>query len=203
MDATHYAPLHSLSFLPGPSWFTRSRSTWPTGSPPEGPAKLAVVIIDGLAMDQWAVARQEMPPRKWVTEEFGVFAWVPTLTSVSRQSIFAGDPLSFLRQSLDTTRKEEQHWTRFWEDRGLRKGDAVYLSGYLGRRRRLSSRGSRKDRPAPLSGLQASWSVRSIRCCTASSQEPMACTRVFATGPSEGRFGVSWICSLRAASKWF
>ena len=28
-------------------------------------------------MDQWAVIRQEMPQRKWVTEEFGTFAWVP------------------------------------------------------------------------------------------------------------------------------
>jgi hypothetical protein len=51
---------------------------------------------------------------------------VPTLTSVSRQSIFAGDPPFFFGQSLDTTRKDEEHWTRFWDDRGLRKGNAVY-----------------------------------------------------------------------------
>ena len=83
--------------------------------------KLAVVVVDGLAMDQWAVVRQELPSRKWITEEFGLFAWVPTLTSVSRQSIFAGDPPFFFGQSLDTTRKEEQHWTRFWDDRGSAK----------------------------------------------------------------------------------
>ena len=52
----------------------------------KGPArKLAVIVIDSLAMDQWAVVRQEMPSRKWLTEEFGLFASVPTLTSVSRQ----------------------------------------------------------------------------------------------------------------------
>ena len=68
--------------------------------------KLAVVVIDGLAMDQWAVVRQEMPHRKWVTEEFGAFAWVPTLTSVSRQSIFADDPPFFLgRASTRRVRK--------------------------------------------------------------------------------------------------
>src|SRR5208337_3791712 len=35
-------------------------------------------------------------------------------------------PPFFFGQSLDTTRKEEQHWTRFWDDRGLRRGDAAY-----------------------------------------------------------------------------
>ena len=123
----HYASLHSLSFLPRPVMLHQiprymAHRLAATGST----AKFAVLIVDGLAMDQWVVARQEMPARKWVTEEFGMFAWVPTLTSVSRQSIFAGDPPFFFGASLDTTRKEEQHWVRFWEDRGIRKGDAVY-----------------------------------------------------------------------------
>lgn len=126
MDA-HYATLHSLSYLPRPVMVHQIPKYMAHRLSAKGAtAKLAVVIIDGLAMDQWAVVRQEMPHRQWVTEEFGAFAWVPTLTSVSRQSIFAGDPPFFFGQSLDTTRKEEQHWSRFWEDRGLRKGDAVY-----------------------------------------------------------------------------
>jgi hypothetical protein len=123
----HYASLHSLSYLPRPVMVHQIPKYMAHRLHAKGSmAKLAVVIIDGLAMDQWAVVRQEMPHGKWVTEEFGAFAWVPTLTSVSRQSIFAGDPPFFFGQSLYTTGKEEQHWSRFWEDRGLRKGDAVY-----------------------------------------------------------------------------
>lgn len=123
----HYGALHSLSHLPRPAMVHQIPRYMAHRMAAKGPArKLAVVVIDGLAMDQWAVVRQEMPSRKWLTEEFGLFAWVPTLTSVSRQSIFAGDPPFFFAQSLDTTRKEEQHWTRFWDDRGVRKGDAVY-----------------------------------------------------------------------------
>jgi PglZ domain len=125
--AGHYASLHSLSFLPRPvmlhqipRYMAHRLASGATTT------KLAIVIVDGLAMDQWAVVRQEMPLRKWTTEEFGLFAWVPTLTSVSRQSIFAGDPPFFFGGSLDTTRKEEQHWMRFWDDHGLRKSDAVY-----------------------------------------------------------------------------
>ncbi|RJF76304.1 BREX-3 system phosphatase PglZ [Rhodopseudomonas palustris] len=123
----HFASLHSLSYLPRPVMVHQIPKYMAHRLNVKGSAaKLAIVVVDGLALDQWTVVRQEMPPRKWVMEEFGAFAWVPTLTSVSRQSIFAGDPPFFFGQSLDTTRKEEQHWSRFWEDRGLRKDETVY-----------------------------------------------------------------------------
>lgn len=123
----HYGSLHSLSYLPRPVMLHQIPKYMAHRLAAQGVArKLAVVVVDGLAMDQWAIVRHELPSRKWIAEEFGLFAWVPTLTSVSRQSIFAGDPPFFFGQSLDTTRKEEQHWIRFWDDRGLRKGDAVY-----------------------------------------------------------------------------
>ena len=125
--AAHYGALHSLSYLPRPVMLHQIPRYMAHRLAAKGTArKLAVVIVDGLAMDQWAVVRQELPPRKWITEEFGLFAWVPTLTSVSRQSIFAGDPPFFFGQSLDNTRKEEQYWTRFWVDHGIRRGEAVY-----------------------------------------------------------------------------
>jgi hypothetical protein len=123
----HYASLYSLSFLPRPIMLHQVPRYMAHRLASRGSdSKLAVLVIDGFAMDQWAVARHEMPLRKWVTEEFGVFAWVPTLTSVSRQSIFSGDPPFFFSQSLDTTSKDEQHWNRFWEDHGLRRGDAIF-----------------------------------------------------------------------------
>jgi hypothetical protein len=124
----HFASLHSLSFLPRPVMLHQIPRYMAHRLAGKGnTAKFAVLVVDGLAMDQWAVARHEMPARKWVTEEFGLFAWVPTLTSVSRPSIFAGDPPFFFGTSLDTTRKEEQHWIRFWEDRGIRRDDAIYV----------------------------------------------------------------------------
>jgi hypothetical protein len=39
---------------------------------------------------------------------------------------FRWRPSFLFSQSLDSTSKEEQHWTRFWEDRNLRHGDVVY-----------------------------------------------------------------------------
>jgi hypothetical protein len=49
-------------------------------------------------------------------EEAAVFAWVPTLTCVSRQTIFAGEIPLLFADSLATTAKEESHWQRVWEE---------------------------------------------------------------------------------------
>jgi hypothetical protein len=139
----HYASLHSLSYLPRPVMVHQIPKYMAHRlSAKETTAKLAVVIIDGLAMDQWAVVRQEMPNRKWVTEEFGAFAWVPTLTSVSRQSIFAGDPPFFFGQSLDTTHKEEQALVSLLgRSRHPERRRRLCLSGHPGRRRHLHRQG--------------------------------------------------------------
>jgi len=122
-----YSSVHSLSHLPRPvmlhhipKYMAHRLAQKKTSG------KLAIIVVDGLSMDQWAVIRKEFPPRKWVTEEFGLFAWVPTLTTVSRQAIFAGEPPFYYTQSLDTTSKEERHWRRVWDDLGIRKGGAIY-----------------------------------------------------------------------------
>src|SRR5699024_1541924 len=58
--------------------------------------------------------------------ETAAFAWVPTLTSVSRQSIFSGKPPLYFASTILTTNKEEKHWQQFWEGSGLRRRDIVY-----------------------------------------------------------------------------
>ncbi len=89
--------------------------------------KRALVVVDGMAIDQWVAIRQENSTHHWTADEGALFAWVPTLTSVSRQSIFAAEPPFFFTASIGTTQKEEKHWTRFWEDEGLKKTEVAYL----------------------------------------------------------------------------
>lgn len=122
---TRYAALHSLPHLPWPTtldkvvrYLAYQRNTSATG-------KLALVVIDGLALDQWLVVRESL--HDLACRESQVFAWVPTLTTVSRQSIFAGEPPYFYAQSIGTTQKEPQHWARVWADQGLRGPAVDYL----------------------------------------------------------------------------
>lgn len=86
--------------------------------------KMALLVLDGLAYDQWLLLRKslEAGDTAWRFQESSVFAWVPTLTSVSRQSIFAGEPPLYFPDSLGTTAKEKSHWLRFWEDHGVPRG---------------------------------------------------------------------------------
>lgn len=100
----------------------------------EGIRKVALIVVDGLAFDQWLVVRDVFWDH-WPQFRFyedAVFAWVPTLTSVSRQAIFAGKPPLFFSDSLYATDKEPHLWTLFWSDQGLGKGEAAYVkvSGY-------------------------------------------------------------------------
>jgi hypothetical protein len=86
-------------------------------------AKIALVVLDGLAFDQWLVLRESLesgdPALRF--QESTAFAWVPTLTSVTRQSIFAGEPPLYFPDSIETTSKEKSHWQRFWEDQGIQR----------------------------------------------------------------------------------
>lgn len=84
-------------------------------------SKIALLVLDGLAFDQWLLLKKYLEgcDQSWRFQESTAFAWVPTLTSVTRQSIFAGEPPLYFPESIEATSKERTHWLRFWEDQGV------------------------------------------------------------------------------------
>ena len=86
--------------------------------------KVALVLIDGLAWDQWVVVREELKSQRTELRfrEDSVFAWIPTLTSVSRQACFAGRPPFYFGKGISSTAGEPAAWNRFWVDEGLTPG---------------------------------------------------------------------------------
>ncbi|MDD3288786.1 MAG: BREX-3 system phosphatase PglZ [Alphaproteobacteria bacterium] len=93
--------------------------------------RTALLVFDGLAIDQWVQIRDALAKRnpKIVCEENACFAWAPTLTSVSRQSIFSGMKPREFANSIDSTGAEPAQWSRFWQDQGLRVGEIFYRKG--------------------------------------------------------------------------
>ena len=93
--------------------------------------KIALIVVDGLAMDQWLVVREALAAKQpgMRFREQAVFAWIPSLTSVSRQATFAGKAPVFFPNSIQTTDKEPALWTQFWVDQGLTPNEVVYLKG--------------------------------------------------------------------------
>lgn len=90
--------------------------------------KVALVILDGLSLDQWIVIRDTLMPRqpRFRFRENALFAWIPTVTSVSRQAIFAGRPPVLFPDSVHTTDKEPVLWTQFWTDQGFGQNEVAY-----------------------------------------------------------------------------
>jgi hypothetical protein len=98
----------------------------------EGVEKIALLVVDGLSLDQWVTIRQELVDTRnpqWSMRENAVFAWVPTVTSVSRQATFAGKIPLFFGGSLFSTDKEPVLWNQFWQDLGLLSNEVAYIKG--------------------------------------------------------------------------
>lgn len=93
-----------------------------------GESKLALLVFDGLSLDQWVQVRDRMlaQTRKFAFDEGTAFAWIPTVTSVSRQAIFSGLKPREFEDSIDRTDKEEALWKTFWQNEGVSSGEVFY-----------------------------------------------------------------------------
>lgn len=96
-----------------------------------GSSRTALIVVDGLALDQWVTVRQLLQKQvaNLVMRESATFAWIPTLTSVSRQAIFSGKPPLYFPSSIHTTNSEEKLWKQFWEGEGLSRLEVTYQRG--------------------------------------------------------------------------
>lgn len=92
--------------------------------------RLALLVIDGMSLGQWAVIREVL--RELADdlrfEEQCLFAWIPTLTSISRQALFSGKLPQFFPDSIYTTAKDGSLWRQFWTERGYDSDSVHYLT---------------------------------------------------------------------------
>lgn len=125
--AKHYTDLPSLPAAKGPimvhhipRYLSMRRTT--------DQQKIALLVFDGLAVDQWIQIRECAVKRsqRLVFDENACFAWLPTLTSISRQALFSGLRPREFADSIETTSQEPAQWTRFWQDHGLRANEVLY-----------------------------------------------------------------------------
>lgn len=126
----HYADLPSLPAVKGPvmihhvpRYLSMRRSA--------GEIRIALLVFDGLAVDQWILIRERLIKQspKLAFDESACFAWLPTLTSVSRQALFSGLKPREFADTIETTSQEPAQWSRFWQDQGLRANEVLYLKG--------------------------------------------------------------------------
>ena len=144
----HYADLSSLPVVKGPvmvhhvpRFLSLQRGL--------GETKIALLVFDGLAVDQWVQIREAVAKRAPTLgfEENTCFAWIPTLTSVSRQAIFSGLKPREFAETIEATSAEPNQWSRFWQDQGLRANEVIYRKG-IKRRDQLTELGTDLSAPS-------------------------------------------------------
>lgn len=86
--------------------------------------KMAFIVIDGMAWWQWEVLRDVLEQEKLLSmpEVKAIFAWLPSITALSRQALFRGaSPMIDYRQ---TPSEEEKLWKNLW------KANPIYAPVY-------------------------------------------------------------------------
>ncbi len=91
--------------------------------------RCALVVIDGLALDQWRILREVLLQQRALLsiQDGALFAWAPTVTPVSRQALFAGQPPALFPDRINTSGGDEKAWGRFWAEQGLRPDQVGYV----------------------------------------------------------------------------
>jgi len=93
--------------------------------------RVALIVFDGMAMDQWFLLRDYLLAclkRQVEFRENRTYAITPTVTSVSRQTLFAGRmPGNFPETVLRTT-ADAKHWQNYWINQGRRRKRVAYLN---------------------------------------------------------------------------
>ena len=125
--AKHYADLILQPVSKGPVMvhhvprFLRHRRS-------AGETKVALLVFDGLAFDQWVQIRERLiaSKKRFAFDEGTVFAWLPTVTSVSRQALFSGLKPREFDDSIDRTDKEESLWKTFWQNEGVASNEVMF-----------------------------------------------------------------------------
>lgn len=89
--------------------------------------KVCLLVMDGMGFQQWTQVKQSIVDIPDIRiEEKGIFVWVPTITSISRQALFSGKQPRSFPDSLLTTSKEKALWQAYWQDKELSKNEVTY-----------------------------------------------------------------------------
>ncbi len=126
--AKHYADLSTLSFHNGPVMVHRIPDFLSSRKKAIGAEKIALLVFDGLALDQWVQIRERLvdTTKRFSFDEGTTFAWLPTVTSVSRQAIFSGRKPREFEESIGHTNKEESLWKAYWQEQGFNPREIMY-----------------------------------------------------------------------------
>ncbi len=88
--------------------------------------KVALLVMDGMSFTQWTTIQTFIGKKGYISSVSSVLSMIPSITSVSRQTIFSGLLPKQFADSIDTTNKEPSRWMDFWENEGFSDSQIKY-----------------------------------------------------------------------------
>ncbi len=92
--------------------------------------RAAFILVDGLAIDQWLILKDVLKTQglNAPVEENALFAWLPSITPISRQAAYSGKVPRYFAETLDRTDKDESGWRQFWTDHSLSPAEIAFAA---------------------------------------------------------------------------
>ncbi len=91
--------------------------------------RAAFILVDGLAIDQWLILKDVLKTQglNAPIEENALFAWLPSITPISRQAAYSGKVPRYFAETLHRTDKDESGWRQFWIDHSLSPAEIAFV----------------------------------------------------------------------------
>jgi hypothetical protein len=83
--------------------------------------KVALVVLDGLSLAGWSTIRDSLlgtMKSDSDCDESAMFSWLPSLTPVCRQALYAGMEPWLFKDTDDRTNCDARRWEEFWTSQG-------------------------------------------------------------------------------------
>jgi len=90
--------------------------------------KLALIVVDGMSLVNWLTFEKEDDVPGFSYDVSCVFAFIPTITAVSRLSLFSGKLPSEMSKPF-VLANEEKEWRAYWKQYGYKEQEIAYLRG--------------------------------------------------------------------------
>ncbi len=125
----HFPSLANQPYLPAPVMVHHIPHFIAHELASENGGRVALIVVDGMAIDQWLIIKEALGD-EFSYREDSVYTWVPTITSIARRSLFAGETPAFIEHALGGETDEESLWRRFWSGSGFERLSVGFSKGH-------------------------------------------------------------------------
>jgi len=88
-------------------------------------SKPAIIVLDGMSFVDWQSVREYFVDTPWRLNIKATFSFMPTITSIARQSLFSG-VIPVQNSKPFSLNDEEKQWRQYWTERGLHDDEIFF-----------------------------------------------------------------------------